>query len=45
MPRIYVKVWVYDRQTYLILDGSRWITEFKANGLGSVRASVELEIP
>jgi len=45
MPRIYVKVWVFDRQTYLILDGPRWITEFKANGLGSVRASVELEIP
>ncbi|MEG4058468.1 MULTISPECIES: hypothetical protein [unclassified Microcoleus] len=45
MPRIYVKVWVYDRQTYLILDGPRWITEFKPNGLGSVRASIELEIP
>ncbi|MEG4147545.1 hypothetical protein [Microcoleus sp. Pol12B5] len=45
MPRIYVKVWVYDRQTYLILDGPRWITEFKANGLGNVRASIELEIP
>ncbi|MEG4499484.1 hypothetical protein QUB05_27565 [Microcoleus sp. F10-C6] len=45
MPRIYVKVWVYDRQTYLILDGPRWITEFKSNGLGNVRASIELEIP
>ncbi|MEG5064599.1 hypothetical protein QUB33_13350 [Microcoleus sp. B3-A4] len=45
MPRIYVKVWVYDRQTYLILDGPRWITEFQSNGLGKVRASVELEIP
>lgn len=45
MPRIYVKVWVFDRQTYLILDGPRWITEFKANGFGNVRASIELEIP
>jgi hypothetical protein len=45
MPRIYVKIWVYDRQTYLILDGPRWITEFIANGLGTVQASVELEIP
>ena len=45
MPRIYVKVWVFDRQSYLILDGPRWITEFQANGLGNVRASVELEIP
>lgn len=45
MPRIYVKIWVYDRQTYLILDGPHWITEFIANGLGTVQASVELEIP
>ncbi|MEG4283089.1 hypothetical protein QUB68_08170 [Microcoleus sp. A006_D1] len=45
MPRIYVKVWVFDRQTYLILDGPRWITEFKANGLGNMRSSIELEIP
>jgi len=45
MPRIYVKVWVFDRQSYLILDGPRWITEFTANGLGNVRASIELEIP
>ncbi|WP_373537273.1 hypothetical protein [Microcoleus sp.] len=45
MPRIYVKVWVFDRQSYLILDGPRWITEFTPNGLGNVRASIELEIP
>ena len=45
MPRIYVKVWVFDRQSYLILDGPRWITEFKANGLGNMRANIELEIP
>jgi hypothetical protein len=45
MPRIYVKVWVFDRQTYLILDGPRWITEFTATGLGNMRASIELEIP
>ncbi|MEG4015758.1 MULTISPECIES: hypothetical protein [unclassified Microcoleus] len=45
MPRIYVKVWVFDRQSYLILDGPRWITEFTPNGLGNVRSSIELEIP
>ncbi|MBE9094705.1 hypothetical protein [Tychonema sp. LEGE 07203] len=45
MPRIYVKIWVFDRQSYLILDGPRWITEFTANGLGNVRSSIELEIP
>ncbi len=45
MPRIFVKIWVYDRQTYVILDGPRWITEFKSNGLGNVQATAELEIP
>ena len=45
MPRIYVKIWVFDRQTYLILDGPRWITEFQANGLGNMRANIDLEIP
>ncbi|NJK66149.1 MAG: hypothetical protein HC789_04465 [Microcoleus sp. CSU_2_2] len=45
MPRIYVKIWVYDRQTYLILDGPHWITEFTANGLGTIQSSLELEIP
>ena len=45
MPRIFVKIWVYDRQTYVILDGPRWITEFTANGLGNVQATAELEIP
>ena len=45
MPRIFVKIWVYDRQTYVILDGPRWITEFAANGLGNVQAMAELEIP
>ncbi|HLO50247.1 MAG TPA: hypothetical protein VK211_17665 [Kamptonema sp.] len=43
-PRIYVKIWVYDRQSYVILDGPRWITEFSPNGLGSIEAIAELEI-
>ncbi|MCU0541262.1 MAG: hypothetical protein MUE44_03640 [Oscillatoriaceae cyanobacterium Prado104] len=45
MPRIYVKIWVFDRQTYLILDGPRWITDFAPSGIGSVEGSAELEIP
>ena len=45
MPRIFVKIWVYDRQTYVIIDGPRWITEFAPNGLGNVQAMAELEIP
>jgi hypothetical protein len=45
MPRIYVKIWVYDRQTYMILDGPRWISEFASSGLGNVEATAELQIP
>jgi hypothetical protein len=45
MPRIYVKIWVFDRQTYLILDGPRWISEFSPSGVGSVEGNAELEIP
>ncbi|OCQ99221.1 hypothetical protein BCD67_08620 [Oscillatoriales cyanobacterium USR001] len=44
MPRIYVKIWVYDRQSYVILDGPRWLTEFSPNGLGQIEAMGELEI-
>lgn len=44
MPRIYVKIWVYDRQSYVILDGPRWIAEFSPNGLGNIEAIAELEI-
>jgi hypothetical protein len=44
LPRIYVKIWVYDRQSFVILDGPRWITEFSANGLGQIEAMGELEI-
>jgi len=44
LPRIYVKIWVYDRQSFVILDGPRWITEFSANGLGQIEAIGELEI-
>ncbi|MGL5062397.1 MAG: hypothetical protein ACRC62_20665 [Microcoleus sp.] len=45
MPRIYVKIWVFDRQTYLILDGPRWISDFAPSGVGSVEGNTELEIP
>ncbi|MGE5657440.1 MAG: hypothetical protein ACM37W_12595 [Actinomycetota bacterium] len=44
LPRIYVKLWVYDRQTYVILDGPRWLTEFAPDGLGQMEATAELEI-
>lgn len=44
LPRIYVKIWVYDRQSYVIVDGPRWLTEFTPNGLGTVETIAELEV-
>ncbi|MGL5081731.1 MAG: hypothetical protein ACRC8A_09615 [Microcoleaceae cyanobacterium] len=44
LPRIYVKIWVYDRQFRQIIDGPRWLTEFSPNGLDQIETSVSLEI-
>lgn len=44
LPRIYVKIWVYDRQSRNIVDGPRWITEFSPNGFDQIEAKVDLDI-
>ena len=44
LPRIYVKIWVYDRQSRSIVDGPRWLTEFSPNGLNQIETTVNLEI-
>lgn len=44
-PRIYVKVWLQDRQTRLILDGPHWVTEFISDIWGNQEATIELLIP
>lgn len=44
LPRIYVKIWVYDRQSRSIVDGPRWLTEFSPNGLDQIETTVNLEI-
>lgn len=45
LPRIYVKIWVYDRQSRNIVDGPRWITEFSPNGFDRIETTCQLEIP
>jgi hypothetical protein len=45
LPRIYVKIWVYDRQSRNIVDGPRWITEFSPNGFDQIETTLDLEIP
>ncbi|MEL7038595.1 MAG: hypothetical protein AAFO04_23725 [Cyanobacteria bacterium J06592_8] len=44
IPRTYVKIWVYDRQSRGIVDGPRWLTEFLPNGLGQIETMVNLQI-
>ena len=45
MPKIYVKVWVSDRQNRTIIEPSRWIIDFKPNGHGDLEATTELKVP
>lgn len=44
-PRIYVKLWLHDRQTRTLLDGPYWITDFWATGMGDMEATMQLLVP
>ncbi len=44
LPRIYVKIWVYDRQAQTIVAGPRWLTDFIPNGMGQLEVITELDI-
>ncbi|NET40756.1 hypothetical protein [Okeania sp. SIO2B3] len=44
LPRIYVKIWVYDRQAQTIVAGPHWLTDFIPNGMGQVEVITELYI-
>lgn len=43
--RFYLKLWVYDRQSYNIIEGPRWLTDLVPGRLGMLEATTELEIP
>ena len=44
LPRIYVKIWVYDRQARAVVAGPRWLTDFVPNGMGEIEVITELDI-
>ncbi len=44
LSRIYVKIWVYDRQAQAIVTGPHWLTEFIPNGMGQVEVIADLYI-
>lgn len=45
LPRIYVKVWLQDRQSRLVLDGPHWVTEFSYNAWGDLEGTVQVMVP
>ncbi|NEO52271.1 MAG: hypothetical protein F6K54_03755 [Okeania sp. SIO3B5] len=44
LPRIYVKIWVYDRQAQTIVTGPHWLTDFIPNGMGQLEVITDLYI-
>lgn len=45
LPKIYVKLWINDRQSRAVLEPPRWIVDFTPNGLGDLEATAELTVP
>lgn len=43
--RVYVKLWIHDRQNQILLDGPRWLTDFFATEDGMMESMVQLAIP
>lgn len=44
-PKVYVKLWVNDRQTRTLLDGPRWLVDFFADGFGGMEATTQFTAP
>jgi hypothetical protein len=44
-PRIYVKLWLHDRQTRSLLDGPHWLMNFLPNGSGELEVRTQLIVP
>ncbi|WP_190375941.1 hypothetical protein [Leptolyngbya sp. FACHB-17] len=44
-PKIYVKLWVSDRQSRSMIEPSRWIIDFKPDGHGNLEATTEVKVP
>jgi hypothetical protein len=44
-PRLYVKLWINDRQSRTLLEGPHWLVDFTPNGLGQQEAKTRLMVP
>lgn len=45
LPKIYVKLWINDRQTRTMLDGPRWLVDFLPNGFDELEAATQITAP
>jgi len=45
LPKIYVKLWINDRQTRTMLDGPRWLVDFLPNGFDELEATTQITVP
>lgn len=43
--RVYVKLWVLDRQTRSLLEGPRWFMAFVPDGLGNLETRTQITVP
>ncbi|NJR40255.1 MAG: hypothetical protein HC781_17310 [Leptolyngbyaceae cyanobacterium CSU_1_4] len=43
--RIYAKLWVRDRQLRVLIEGPRWLIDFKPNGFGALKAETTVTLP
>jgi hypothetical protein len=43
--RLYIKLWVQDRQSRSLLDGPRWLVDFLPDGSGDLEALTQLIVP
>jgi hypothetical protein len=44
-PRIFVKLWLSERQSRTLLDAPRWLTDFLPDGFGNLITRTELTVP
>lgn len=43
--RVYIKLWMHDRQSRTLLDGPHWLMDFGPDGLGSLVAKTQVMVP
>jgi hypothetical protein len=45
LPKLYVKLWINDRQSRTLMDGPRWMVDFMPNGRDELETMTQLTVP